>query len=334
MARMLRIHESLATGRKPNCRTLAQEMEVSAKTVQRDIEFMRDQLLLPIEYDPVCHGYFYTKPVKHFPLVSVSQGELVALLVAERAIEQFRGTAFERPLRSAFEKLAASLNKDVDVSLHELADAVSFRPLGVAREEMTTYDKAAEAIFKKRVISFDYRGLKDELAKRRRIKPLHLSYIDSQWYLIGFDMDREAMRTFALTRISRLRVLAEAFQTEGYFSAHEILRGSFSVYEAKKIEEVVLRFTGESARLVQEKTWHSQQKLKVLKDGKVLLTMKLGIAPDLVKWILGWGSCVEVVRPESLRERMAREAEGMLGIYSADKTRSCVNSRGNQLRTA
>ena len=48
--RMLRIHELLSAARAPNCSVLAREFEVSAKTVQRDVDFMRDQLMLPIEY--------------------------------------------------------------------------------------------------------------------------------------------------------------------------------------------------------------------------------------------------------------------------------------------
>jgi predicted DNA-binding transcriptional regulator YafY len=48
---MLRIHELLSADRRPNCSVLAREFEVSVKTVQRDVDFMRDQLMLPIEYD-------------------------------------------------------------------------------------------------------------------------------------------------------------------------------------------------------------------------------------------------------------------------------------------
>ena len=51
LERMMRMHERLKSGRFPNCRKLAEELEVSAKTVQRDIDFMRYRLGLPIEYD-------------------------------------------------------------------------------------------------------------------------------------------------------------------------------------------------------------------------------------------------------------------------------------------
>ena len=67
MARMLQIHEHLQTGGRKNCRTLAASLEVSPRTIQRDIDFMRDQLGLPVEYDVVAHGFYYIREVAQFP---------------------------------------------------------------------------------------------------------------------------------------------------------------------------------------------------------------------------------------------------------------------------
>ncbi len=69
LARMLRIHEWLMGNRYPNCRKIAEEFEVSAKTVQRDVNFMRDQMGLPIEYNKARFGFHYTRAVTGFPAV-------------------------------------------------------------------------------------------------------------------------------------------------------------------------------------------------------------------------------------------------------------------------
>src|SRR5215212_3865864 len=89
--RMLRIHEELQRNRVTNCTTLAYALEVSRKTVVRDIGFMRDRLELPIEFDPSAKVYRYTRPVAAFPTINISEGELLALLVARKALEQYRG---------------------------------------------------------------------------------------------------------------------------------------------------------------------------------------------------------------------------------------------------
>ena len=113
---MHRIHAALLGGTYPNCATLAREIEVSVKTIQRDIEFMRDQLDLPIEYDESKRGYWYTEKVTGFPSVQITEGELMALLVAGKAMEQYRGTPYERQLKAAFDKITAGLNETITFS--------------------------------------------------------------------------------------------------------------------------------------------------------------------------------------------------------------------------
>ena len=73
----MHIHEQLSSGKKPNCTTLADEFEVSTKTIQRDLDFMRDRWTLPIAYDEAEHCYCYTAPVNNLPAVTISEGTVV-----------------------------------------------------------------------------------------------------------------------------------------------------------------------------------------------------------------------------------------------------------------
>src|SRR5271154_4626599 len=81
LERMLRIHQLLQSGCFPNATTLAREIEVATKTIHRDIEFMRDRLNLPIEFDPAKNGYHYTGEVSAFPTMQITEGEIFALVV-------------------------------------------------------------------------------------------------------------------------------------------------------------------------------------------------------------------------------------------------------------
>src|SRR5438045_4202008 len=83
LERMMRIHQVLQAGKYPTATSLARELEVSAKSIHRDLEFMTDRLGLPLEYDWSRKGYHYTEEVNSFPTVQVTEGELFALLVAE-----------------------------------------------------------------------------------------------------------------------------------------------------------------------------------------------------------------------------------------------------------
>ena len=88
LERMLRIHRAIQAGEYPNATVLAGELEVSTKSIHRDIEFMRDRLELPIEFDRALNGFHYTQEVGSFPTLHITEGELFALLVAEKALQQ------------------------------------------------------------------------------------------------------------------------------------------------------------------------------------------------------------------------------------------------------
>ena len=75
LERMMEIHESVRRGNYPNASTLAQKMEVSTKTIHRDIQFMRDRWDLPIEYDASYNGFKYTRPVDSFPMLQINEGQ-------------------------------------------------------------------------------------------------------------------------------------------------------------------------------------------------------------------------------------------------------------------
>ncbi len=97
LARMLRLHEWLVANRYPNCRRMGEEFEVSAKTVQRDVNFMRDQMRLPIEYDKRRFGFHYTGPVNGFPAVGIAMEETSGpLFEASGATGHWRKTRLGR----------------------------------------------------------------------------------------------------------------------------------------------------------------------------------------------------------------------------------------------
>src|SRR5438094_9996037 len=106
---------------------------------------MRDRLELPLEYDVKQNGYQYAQAVSSFPTLQITEGELFALLVAEKALQQYRGTAFERPLLSAFKKMAASLPDTVSLNLADCEQTISFRTSAEPILNVETFDTLAKA---------------------------------------------------------------------------------------------------------------------------------------------------------------------------------------------
>src|ERR1041385_2227926 len=156
LERMLKIHDELRRGALVNCTKLVRDLEVSRKTIVRDIAFMRDRLQLPIEFDPRIQAYRYTQPVTSFPTVNVTEGELLALLVAQRALQQYRGTPFHRQLEIAFEKLAGGVGGRISFSPADELCAVSFKNIGLGKTDLAVFNALSSAALKSEEVAFAY----------------------------------------------------------------------------------------------------------------------------------------------------------------------------------
>jgi predicted DNA-binding transcriptional regulator YafY len=89
LKRMKEIDLALRAKRWPMDRSLASDLEVTDRTIRRDLEHMRDQLRAPIKFDRGHCGYYYTEPSFRLPSIHLTQGELIALFLAERMMRQF-----------------------------------------------------------------------------------------------------------------------------------------------------------------------------------------------------------------------------------------------------
>lgn len=311
LARMMRVHQQLVAGGFPNCRKLADELEVSPKTIQRDIVFMRDRLGLPIEYDQLHFGFVYSEPVTHFPSVEVSQGEVVALFVAQKALEQYRGTSFEKPLRTAFDKITEGLSDRIGFQWSDVDSAISFRGIGTSVADLELFETVSRCVLESHELSFEYKKLGQADYETRRVQPYHLGCVENQWYLFGYCLIRKQLRTFALPRIRKVRDTRKGFQRPADFSIASHLGDSFGVFKGKGRQKVRVCFDMFASRLVSERIWHPSQKLKTLPDG-VELTLTLDSLEEIERWILSWGNHARVLEPEALRERVRQTALALL----------------------
>lgn len=315
LARMMRIHDQLLQWNYPNCSSLAKSIEVASKTIQRDIDYMRYQLDLPIEYNKQKHGYFYTEPVTHFPTIPATEGEVLALFVAQKAMEQYRGTPFEQPLENAFAKLAQVLEGEISVDLHELSETMSFHHTGVATTDLEVFDTVTKALRECRELRFPYKKLKGRRTERRHVQPYHLGSIDGQWYLFAHDLARDDIRTFVLGRIQDVPIVGRKFKRDKDFSLQDRLLGAFGVFSGTGDFKVRIQFDPYAAQLIRERSWHPSQKSKELEDGSLVLSLKLDSLEEIESWILRWGSHAKVLGPSELKRRVQGVIKDMQDAY-------------------
>lgn len=313
---MLRIHQAIQAGGHPNATQLAAELEVSTKSVHRDIEFMRDRLDLPIEYDGTRFGYHYTEEVSSFPTLQITEGELFALLVAEKALQQYRGTSFEKPLLSAIRKMEQSLPDTISLNLADIEQTFSFRTRAEPILNLDVFQTLAKATAARRQLELSYRKPGGQRAELRLIDPYHLANINGEWYLFAYDHDRKDIRTFVPARVKSVRQTGRTFDRPQKFSLDKRLRDSFGVHSGQGEFDVVIRFNARVADYIHEKKWHESQQLRELKGGGVELRLKLSSLGEIERWILSWGGDATVMKPRELADAIKQSARRILDAAS------------------
>ena len=313
--RMLLIHKALQRGGFPNCSKLALELEVSSKTISRDVDFMRDRMLLPIEYEPSNHGYCYTREVESLPTIDISEGELLALSIARKALDHYKGTPFEKPLANALNKLSASLPDTITANLSELSETISFKHGQLSNLDESTLRQAIKAALEKRVLKFQYKKPGSSGAEQRIANPYHVTNYLGKWYLIAWDHAREAMRTFLLARASQLELQPENFDLPADFSADDYLWSSFGIWSKSGDYEVAIRIRHSLVDYVSENIWHPTQTIETQSDGCLTLRFKLGSLEEIAQWILSWGKQVEALEPQELRNLVRKQAQSVVDLY-------------------
>jgi proteasome accessory factor B len=309
---MLHIHQAIQSGKHPTATSLAMELEVSTKSVHRDLEFMRDRLGLPVEWDQSRFGYRYTDEVSAFPTMQITEGELLALVVAEKALQQYRGTSFEQPLLSAIRKMEQSLPDTVSLSLSDIEQTISFRTSAEPILNLGIFDALARATASRHQLELAYRKPGQKEAERRIIDPLHVANINGEWFLFAFDHLRKDIRTFVPSRIQSVKRTGKTFERPQKFSLQKRLRDSFGVHSGHGTFDVVIRFNVEAADFIREKKWHDSQQLRELPHGEVELRLKLSSLAEVERWVLSWGGNATIIRPKELVESVKRAAKRIL----------------------
>ncbi|MGC8742329.1 MAG: helix-turn-helix transcriptional regulator [Verrucomicrobiia bacterium] len=328
IARMMLIHEKLKENKYPNCQKLAKEIEVVPRTIARDIDFMKYRLNLPIEYDKQRHGYYYSEPVKHFPIISLTESELFSLLVAQKSIAQYKGTPFQKPLETAFKKIAGVLSNDIYYYVKDIDKAVSFRPFAPEEADEEKFNLINRAIQKSVAITFEYRKLAASKSGYRNVCPYCLVCADNHWYLIGFDEQRGQIRTFSLPRMGTPALTDRRFKKPKDFNIDEYLKGSLSIFKGTADYEIVIELDRWGTDLIKGKILHASQQITPAGNGGSRLSLRLNSIEEIEKWILSMGEHAIVVKPQILVDRIVQNLKVLSGKYGIELAQGMTEEKG------
>lgn len=317
ICRLLRLISHLQAGRGYNAEALAVHLEVSRRTVFRDIEILR-QAGIPLAYDEQrqCYGIPGSCLL---PATNFTPEEALALIVLCHNLRDYSQLPFFGPAAAAALKLHSSLPARLREELRTTTDTIRIRlapsnPLG---GQSTVYDQLLTAISQRRSVRIHYRSLAENDSIITRLSPYRLLFSRRSWYVIGRSSVHRATRTFNLGRIRQLTPTEETYQIPRGFSLERHLRNAWHLIpERGPDHQVVVRFSPRVAQNVAEVAWHKTQRLQLNPDGTLDFHVTVSGLSEISWWILGYGDQAEVLQPPQLRRILAAHAAHLVERYA------------------
>ncbi|RLF92857.1 WYL domain-containing protein, partial [Thermococci archaeon] len=202
------------------------------------------------------------------------------------------------------------------VSLDEISEKISVKNIEYYKIDEVTFQKVVDAlIYKKPLKIYYYSPHKDE-STERDILPLHLLQYMGSWHLIAHCSLRDEIRDFALSRIHRIKPSSHKINPKITSSSiKKYIRKNFGLLSSETTIYVCLKFSSNIAPWISEQIWHPAQDVINNADGSLCLKFPVADYREIKREILRYGSEVEVLYPEELRDEVKKEIEKMKKIY-------------------
>lgn len=282
----------------PNTTKLKDRFKIEIAQAQRDIEYMRDILLIPMEYDGSEKGYRLKKGNVKLPLLWVNDEDLLLMAMSQEILQDDES-------RAEWDELFQKLNLVTNTDIQRIKDHIHYKGAGIYHSKPGILSKTLEAILNSRACEIEYHQVYQAVKPFKiKIWPLYLVFYRGNWYMIA--RYREGLRNYALARIEQIEVLAE---TADHRHLHEevkrTVKQSFGIFtndEDEEPQEIELQFSAKITSFIETLSFHHDQKHNKHDDGTLTLSFPSFLSPELVAEILRYGPEVKVLMPEKLKE--------------------------------
>lgn len=305
IARVLEIVQMIAVApHRFSRRELAERFEISERMIQKDLEVVRHGLRLSLMHDG---RRYYFEHLPHLPTTAYSFAEALALLTAARAAQAFPGVN-SAELAAAIARLESVFPEELRPYVQQGTEKLPTRAAASHRQDMLAV--LHRALIEKRQIRMEYAtGSRAGKLSERVVEPYHILPYGRSWQLIAFDHQRHDILQFKVDRVQSCELLNTRYSIPDDFDINDYLGDAWGLMRgaANEAETVALLFEPEAGRWVAEEQWHPSQQSETLSDGQVRLTFQVGVTPEMVNWLMYYGSRVQVLEPVWLRQQVMEE---------------------------
>lgn len=299
-------------------REMAQMCNVTPRTIQRDLKALEDAEV-PIWQDDdgekprygILSGYFL--PPLRLTLTDASAMYLAARLLTRHTDENNPHVA------SAVSQLASILPETMGNALQLAVQQMAERKVDV--EYRDVFEALTLGWATGRKVKIRYRSAKRDDYIEHILEPYFIEpgQLGNTYVVARVDKWARVI-TFKLDRILYSELLEETFEIPEGYNPSQVLANSWGIIFGSEVEEVVLSFSPNVARRVDETRWHPSQKIEPREDGGRIMRLYVSGTLEIEPWIKTWGASCEVLAPASLRERIMNDVRALAELYHDDET--------------
>jgi len=294
-------------------------LEVSPATFKRDLEYLRDRLAAPIVWDNEQRGYRYDADEigadqYHLPGLWFNTSEIQALLSMDALLENLQPGVLSNHIKPLRSRIRVLLDKG-DHSVDEIARRIRIIPSTAKTYRNENFQTITCALLTRKQLQIEYYSRTDDSVSHRDISPQRLIYYRDNWYLDSWCHLRQGLRSFSVDAIQTPQILPDAAREIDESVLVEQFESGYGIFSGTNTQQAVLRFQPTIARWISKEQWHPQQQGEYDADGYYLLTIPYSQDTELIMDILRYGEEVEVLQPQSLRQKLKVRIEKMQQVY-------------------
>jgi predicted DNA-binding transcriptional regulator YafY len=319
--RFYQIDQLLQPGRPVPIERFLEALGVSRATFKRDLEYMRDRLNAPIEWDRFDGGYRYAEPAGGpsfaLPGMWFNASEVHALLMMQQLLADLQPGLLEAQVKPLQARLRALLGS-ADHSPEEVERR--FRLVSAARRTLTVrhFEAVASATLRRRRLRITHYSRQSDESTDRVVSPQQLIFYRENWYLVAWCHLRRDIRSFAIDAVSQAELLETPARDVGRAALAEVMESGYGIFSGREVTWATLRFAAERSRWVSAETWHPNQRGGFDDARRWVLEVPYNDPRELLMDVLKHGGSVEVLAPASLRDRVAVEIRSALQVYAGE----------------
>lgn len=283
---------------------LAEQFEVSVRTIYRDIEVM-SQAGIPV----------YARKGKNGGICLMERFVLNKMLISKEEQQQILAALL------SVEETTASEEKEILQKLGNFFKtepvnwiAIDFSDWGDRQKQL--YEDIKRAILTSKVISFDYYDQNRKMS-RRTVEPVQLLFKEYTWYISAYCRERQALRIFKLTRIKGMEVLEEKFEPRmEWYQKEDANWGKQRDTKEEQVYAPMITMWIDKKEAYRIYDRFCESDIEILEDGNFIVRVAYPLDEWVYGLILSFGASAKVLEPLEIRQEIKKRIADMQKNYT------------------